>query len=76
MVGGGDAPASFMSSSFNILYLGEARAAAAELDETGARSTNEELSAALINALRRIDRLETQVQELRCHTSNRKTGRK
>ena len=48
---------------FNTLYLGEPTEAADELEDTDA--DNGELRAALINALRRIDRLERQVANLR-----------
>jgi len=49
-------------SRFNTLYLGEAADAAAELEDSDA--DNDELRAALQNALRRIDQLERQVATL------------
>jgi hypothetical protein len=52
-------------SRFNSLALGEASEAAELLGEDVTAPTTEELVAALINALRRIDRLETQVANLR-----------
>lgn len=48
-----------MSSKFNELYRGEPADAADQLEDQEA--SEQELRAALINALRRIDRLEQQV---------------
>ena len=51
-----------MSSRFNELYLGEPGDAADQLEDLPA--SEQELRAALINALRRIERLEAQVLNL------------
>jgi hypothetical protein len=54
-------------SRFNTLYLGEAADAADELESPDAdpEADLDEVRVALINALRRIDKLERQVAQLR-----------
>ena len=53
-----------MASRFNTLYLGQPSEAADELEGGQEETTVDELRIALINALRRIDALQTDVQTL------------